>query len=197
MSMYGLLHGENSDADLLLAALGLTRNDVGRYRDAWVSEKGEIAVYTRNGGGNRQCWHEDSPEYGSAECENEPYPKTVREYERRPLSTRECGCEGGPTYLGAPTTHDHPTGRMVEETRYRCLKPDSDGCACPGCTIQYRLRKHPLYVTDRDDEFDSTYATIFFRAPDAIPADYPRGESGDERWAKTLEMIRRATKAPR
>jgi hypothetical protein len=68
MSMYHLVFGSEGPAirgALLLKLLELEH--VGRFRDAWV-ERGEdgkpvIAVYTRNGGGNReQCWRlEDIP----------------------------------------------------------------------------------------------------------------------------------------
>ena len=57
MSLYNMLFGQNQQADLLLFMLGLTREDVGRFRDAYVSE-GKIMVYTRNGGGNRE-YYED------------------------------------------------------------------------------------------------------------------------------------------
>jgi len=38
-------------------------------------------------------------------------------------------------------------------------------CPCPGCTIMYHLPKHPNYVNDWDDSFDSTYAYIKFSIP--------------------------------
>lgn len=53
MGLYNILFGRHPHADLVLAMLGLTRDDVGRFRDVFVSG-GEIAVYTRNGGGNRE-----------------------------------------------------------------------------------------------------------------------------------------------
>lgn len=57
--MYNLVAADGHQYDrgaILLAALG--NPDVGRFRDAWV-EKGDdgepvIAIYTRNGGGNRE-----------------------------------------------------------------------------------------------------------------------------------------------
>lgn len=55
MSMYNLLFGKNEDADKLLEILGLTKKDIGRFRDAYVTPDGQIAVYTRLGGGNREC----------------------------------------------------------------------------------------------------------------------------------------------
>ena len=56
MSMYNLLFGQSNYADLLLAALGMTRSGFYRYRDAYLDAKGRIAVYTRGGGGNRECF---------------------------------------------------------------------------------------------------------------------------------------------
>lgn len=63
MSMYHLVFGGDGARDrgaVLLGLLGFeTLGDVGRYRDAWVERdpngKPIIAIYTRNGGGNRQC----------------------------------------------------------------------------------------------------------------------------------------------
>jgi hypothetical protein len=47
-----MMFERNPASDAILAALGLTRNDVGRFRDCFVAG-GEIVVYTRNKGGNR------------------------------------------------------------------------------------------------------------------------------------------------
>lgn len=50
-----MIFGQNPASDILLAILGLTRADVGRYRDCYTNDDGtEIIVYTRNGGGNRE-----------------------------------------------------------------------------------------------------------------------------------------------
>lgn len=76
MSMYGLVFdgaGAHERGGLLLGVLGFTKfSDVGRFRDAWLEkdDAGQpmIAVYTRNGGGNREeCWNHD----------NEPMSETV------------------------------------------------------------------------------------------------------------------------
>lgn len=53
MSLYNALFGMNSNAKTILATLGLSPDDCGRFRDCFVAN-GEIAVYTRNGGGNRE-----------------------------------------------------------------------------------------------------------------------------------------------
>ncbi len=73
MSMYDLVAGDGGQRDrgaILLAVLG--NPNVGRFRDAWV-EKGEagepvIAIYTRNGGGNRQCYCDDGEHELSGPC---------------------------------------------------------------------------------------------------------------------------------
>lgn len=61
MSMYEMVFADGENGLPLLGSLGFTSvSDVGRYRSAWI-EKGEngnprIAVYTRNGGGNRETY---------------------------------------------------------------------------------------------------------------------------------------------
>jgi hypothetical protein len=137
--MYGLVfggEGPKTRGDVLLAVLGFeSYGDVGRYRDSWVEKDpdGEpvIAVYTRNGGGNRECW---------ADGEDEP-------------------CAGD----------------------------------CTGCIATVRLPAHPMYLRDRDDDFDSTYATFYFRAPEeyrdqlAEVAQDPVNMS--EVWLKAIDAI--------
>jgi hypothetical protein len=57
MGLYNMLHGTNRQAPLVLALLGLSPSDVGRFRDAWFEKTADdglrCAIYTRNGGGNR------------------------------------------------------------------------------------------------------------------------------------------------
>jgi hypothetical protein len=57
MSFYNMIFGQNQHADQLLAVLGLTRQAFYRFRDCYLTDGGEIAVYTRGGGGNRNCWY--------------------------------------------------------------------------------------------------------------------------------------------
>jgi len=68
VSLYNALFGVNTLAPLLLNVLGLvTKPDahaaarglvyVGRFRDCYLGPEGKtITLYTRNGGGNRNCW---------------------------------------------------------------------------------------------------------------------------------------------
>lgn len=136
MSMYGMMFGENPLSDIYLAALGLRKADVGRFRNCFVSE-GKIAVYTRNGGGNREHWPDDAEQ------------------------------DAG------------------------------ESCGCTGCVIEYRLPKHPNYLHDQDDDFDSTYATVYFSIPCEYKDAFAKLDSGefkpDERWAKALDSLKDLT----
>lgn len=107
MSLYNMVFGTNPALSVALFLLQKEPGYFGRFRDAWVekSQDGKfmVAVYTRNGGGNRQ--HYDDEE------------------------------KAGP------------------------------GCGCTGCIMAYRLPEDPLYLCDKDDEFDYTYATVYFKVP--------------------------------
>jgi len=75
---------------------------------------------------------------------------------------------------------------------------DAPELTCTGCVMD-ALPQHPLYLRDADDSFDSTYATVYFRFPDTIPADL-RGalvevaiEPVDmsEKWREAIEEVSR------
>lgn len=113
MGLYDIALGDGNQvmrASLLLPVLG--NPTVARYRDCWVEKSPDgpvIAVYTRQGGGNRECF-----------------------------------CESRNTVVVAE--------QHVPATCY---------AACNEV-----LAAHPLYLSDADDDFDSTYATFYFRVPD-------------------------------
>lgn len=115
-SFYNVIFGQNKHADLLLKILGLNRDDFYRYRDCFLTKDGKIAVYTRGGGPNRECY--------------------CSEY---PLSDRTVSDEDGEWHF-------------------------SD---CP-FILNSKIRSHPLYLYDEDDDFDNTYATFYFRVPDEL-----------------------------
>ena len=94
MSMYNMIHGQNPLSVIYLKMLGLSPDDVGRFRDCYLNGD-EIAVYTRNGGGNRESYEE----------------------------------------------------------------------------VFAELEEHENYLRDEDDEFDCTYATIYFSIPAQYEAD--------------------------
>ena len=63
MSLYSMMFGKSHNSAFLLASLGLEESDFYRFRDCHLTEEKEIAVYTRGGGGNRECscdWDEPS-----------------------------------------------------------------------------------------------------------------------------------------
>ena len=91
MSLYNLVNGVHPTAGNVLEFLGLDVEDCGRFRDAFITRDGWLAIYTRCGAGNRKDYQD-----------------------------------------------------MYE-----------------------RLRSHPNYAYDEDDDFDTTYSTIFFTVPDA------------------------------
>lgn len=128
MSLYAMIHGRNPAAPLILATLDLTTDDVGRFRDAFVSE-GRIAVYTRNGGGNRECWNDNT----------------------------------------------------CNET-------------CAGCIIEKVLPRHPNYLYDEDDDFDCTYATVYFSFPERHRDLLEALDTGEfdpsARWLEALDALR-------
>lgn len=122
MDMYNIVMGDGKERDrgYLLAShpLGLMPDQFGRFRDAWCewdeNQVLRIAVYTRNGGGNRA---------------------------------------------------DHQE-------------------------VTDALRAHPCYMNDRDDEFDTTYATYYFRFPVILP-DHLRSEGlsyTQEQWDQVFTM---------
>ena len=117
MPLYNILFGRNPHSKLLLQLLDLTESDIGRFRDAFVSE-GRIAIYTRLGGGNREYYQ----------------------------------------------------GNIN------------------------KLQSHPNYLSDRDDDFDSTYATFFFSFLEDYREILERMDSGkfnpDERWQKKLAEVK-------
>lgn len=100
MGLYNMLFGVNKLSPLILATLGLKPSDMGRFRDCYI-EDGKIAVYTRNGGGNRESYMPD-------------------------------------------------------------------------------FSANPHYLYDQDDDFDCTYATIYFKFPDEFAADLKAIESNTE-----------------
>lgn len=60
---------DDAKADIILATLGLTRSDVGRFRGVYLYPTlHEIAVITRNGAGNREHWYDNTPKGPDCPC---------------------------------------------------------------------------------------------------------------------------------
>jgi len=67
-------------------------------------------------------------------------------------------------------------------------------CTCPACTINIVLPKHPNYIYDENDDFDSTYASIYFSFPKEYKEDLkqlgdPRTMAPSEKWKKLLNEL--------
>jgi hypothetical protein len=63
MSLYNMLFGTNPFSGVLLQMLGVTRDDVPRFRDCFLNEDGtEIIIHTRTGGGNRDDYQASNDE---------------------------------------------------------------------------------------------------------------------------------------
>lgn len=83
MGLYNVLHGVNPASLILLRALGLRHYKlnpngswpIGRFRDIHISGEGDkVILFTRNGGGNRDCWDNEgctgasTPETHDPDC---------------------------------------------------------------------------------------------------------------------------------
>ena len=55
MSLYNLVNGMNVACITIMPMLGRKMSEYPRFRDCFVTEEGNIAIYTRVGGGNRNC----------------------------------------------------------------------------------------------------------------------------------------------
>ena len=55
MSLYNMINGYHPACLLILPMLGRKQEDYPRFRDCYVTDENNIAIYTRVGGGNRNC----------------------------------------------------------------------------------------------------------------------------------------------
>jgi len=73
-------------------------------------------------------------------------------------------------------------------------------CPCHGCFIKYHIPKHPEYLKDVDDEYDTTYAAINFSTPSsflAIARNMSTGEkpkSIGQKFEETINKIKSGDK---
>lgn len=66
MSLYNMINGFNPACLLIMPMLGRKQEEWPRFRDCFVTDEGNIAIYTRVGGGNRGCG------YGEEELYKDP-----------------------------------------------------------------------------------------------------------------------------
>lgn len=69
-------------------------------------------------------------------------------------------------------------------------------CSCTGC-VMHRLPQRPGYLFDEDDNFDCTYAMVYFRPPrefwpllDFFEASVSPEAKPAERWIRLIEKLR-------
>jgi len=97
----------------------------GRFRDIWLDDSGKkIVLYTRNGGGNRDCY--------------------CRTYQK-----------GGENE--EPLDHNYDPKEAFMKVKH------DDDCLWP---VNEKLKTHPNYIKDYDDDFDCTDAYFEFTIPD-------------------------------
>ena len=63
MSMYNMLMGFNPACVVIMPMLGRKQDEYPRFRDCFVTDEGNIAIYTRVGGGNRDCGYNEEELY--------------------------------------------------------------------------------------------------------------------------------------
>lgn len=62
MSLYNLTCGVNPLSLIYLQIIGVEYQSIPRFRDVYVSETGNIVIYTRTGGGNRDDYWAENDE---------------------------------------------------------------------------------------------------------------------------------------
>lgn len=63
MSLYNMLMGFNPACVAIMPMLGRKQEEYPRFRDCFVTDEGNIAIYTRVGGGNRNCGYGEEELY--------------------------------------------------------------------------------------------------------------------------------------
>lgn len=63
MSLYNMIMGFNPACVLIMPMLGRKQEEYPRFRDCFVTEENNIAIYTRVGGGNRNCGYGEEELY--------------------------------------------------------------------------------------------------------------------------------------
>ena len=71
MSLYNMVNGFNPACVFIMPMLGRKQNEYPRFRDCFVTDDNNIAIYTRVGGGNRNCGYGEEELY-----EDENFLKT-------------------------------------------------------------------------------------------------------------------------
>ena len=84
MSLYNMMNGFNPACVFIMPMLGRKQAEWPRFRDCWVTEEENIAIYTRVGGGNRNCGYGEEQLYEDPNFLNtydDEYDTTYATYE--------------------------------------------------------------------------------------------------------------------
>lgn len=68
---------------------------------------------------------------------------------------------------------------------------EGENCPCAGCTIMYHLPKHPNYINDWDDDFDSTYAYIKFSIPEIYKLMEDITKKPNQKWNELFDNLKK------
>ena len=74
MSLYNMINGFNPACLLIMPMLGRKQEEWPRFRDCFVTNEKNIAIYTRAGGGNRGCGYGEEELYKDPNFIKEFYP---------------------------------------------------------------------------------------------------------------------------
>lgn len=100
MSLYEIAVADGHQHGRGAVLLGILGNPVeARFRDAWVEKGGDgpvIAIYTRQGGGNRQCYCDSEP--GRAHVPGQCYAACNEALAAHPLYLRDADDDFDATY---------------------------------------------------------------------------------------------------
>ena len=66
-----------------------------------------------------------------------------------------------------------------------------EGETCTACRMVTLAETHPLYIRDEDDDFDTTYATYYFRFPEGTDLEgiEPDGTTPKDRWEALFKAL--------
>lgn len=91
------------------------------------------------------------------------------------------------TRNGGGNREHYPTGKFLHELlcdeEHDEEEEETEGskdCDCTGCIMTYQIPEHPYYVTDYDDNFDSTYAYVVYSVPDKYKEECTKMATGKE-----------------
>jgi hypothetical protein len=146
MSLYNALFGANPNSDVLMRILveAQPKFNPGRFRDIYLNADGSrILLHTRNGGGNREHYED---------LTHDQWTDKMRRYCEWDDKTQQWKS----LLPNCPYDFDGAHDPVIHE---------GAECDCTGCIMTYHIPTHPNYVTDYDDDFDYTYATIEFTVP--------------------------------